>query len=244
MNPLLIPRYKLIADYPGNVASLGSIIEDGASDSIYDKYPGVYEKLEWWKEREQKEMPKYVCHKEYNTLHEVKYWCGDYAYFGEGSTTDVSSLLPITKKEYDEEKNINQGTKSLFLNEELSNILKQKGFNESCLAAYLKTGKFVLYNLFLEPDEKLRVNSNLASGLKCTAPLYQQATDWLRKKHSIVIKPFNDFYRKNDEVKIIHYYFKIGKLAMITDEYIETTKYTNYYDALVHAITASLNVIE
>lgn len=69
----LKPRYKVIADYPGNPYPIGAI---GTTDSEYwaqsnyrliiseapDKYPHLFKKLEWWEHRTIEELKsvKYV----------------------------------------------------------------------------------------------------------------------------------------------------------------------------------------
>lgn len=64
---LLKPRYKVIADYPGNVQPIGhicSVVGDMASIIYWcnqkDNYPHLFKKLEWWEERKLKEMPEFV----------------------------------------------------------------------------------------------------------------------------------------------------------------------------------------
>lgn len=75
---LLKPRYKVIADYPGNIIPIGSIFWDDiesiniitptGSKSIQssypyrhkDKFPHLFKKLEWWEDRKPEEMPEYV----------------------------------------------------------------------------------------------------------------------------------------------------------------------------------------
>ena len=64
---LMQPRYKVIADYPGNHQRIGHIYTViGDEESIKnwcsnkDYYPHLFKKLEWWEEREEKDLPKYV----------------------------------------------------------------------------------------------------------------------------------------------------------------------------------------
>lgn len=73
MNKLLIPRYTLIADYPGNFLGIGSIIVCNSFDSNYmtewcdfhDKYPHLFQKVEWYEYRHILEMPTFL--KDINT---------------------------------------------------------------------------------------------------------------------------------------------------------------------------------
>lgn len=66
---LLRPRYKVIADYPGNAWEVGLVIPSEyhaikiITDNMiafYDKYPHLFRKLEWWEERNIEDMPGYV----------------------------------------------------------------------------------------------------------------------------------------------------------------------------------------
>lgn len=70
---LMRPRYKVIADYPGNGRAIGEIYYHVAGDAfgikdiplfMYDrdleKYPHLFKKLQWWEDRKPEEMPKYV----------------------------------------------------------------------------------------------------------------------------------------------------------------------------------------
>ena len=60
---LMKPRYKVIADYPGNIWMVGTIMDLDMSKqlvSFYDKYPHLFRKLEWWEERKIEDMPEYV----------------------------------------------------------------------------------------------------------------------------------------------------------------------------------------
>ncbi len=73
---LMLPRYKVIADWPGVAGEViaGQILtlDDEFVDDLYwvggepfteDKlkdYPHLFKKLEWWEERSPEEMPKFV----------------------------------------------------------------------------------------------------------------------------------------------------------------------------------------
>lgn len=63
---LMKPRYKVIADWPGNrgLFPVGEIIaKELSSTSLFaecDKYPHLFRKLEWWQDRQLEDFPKYV----------------------------------------------------------------------------------------------------------------------------------------------------------------------------------------
>jgi hypothetical protein len=65
---LLRPRYKVIADYPNSTLSVDEIIEQIEVEEgqflfnmgFSHNYPHLFKKLEWWEERKESEMLKYV----------------------------------------------------------------------------------------------------------------------------------------------------------------------------------------
>lgn len=77
--------------------------------------------------------------------------------------------------------------KHLFVPYKLALKLKEKGFDEPCLAHWKWSPKFsegVLYRLKFSCTDKSNAH-------RCQAPLYQQVIDWFREKHSIFISPEN-----------------------------------------------------
>ena len=77
MTNLTQPRYLVIADYPNNAYSIGSIIKqisivensiyyDGRDNGMHTiirhpaKYPHLFRLLHWWEFRDEKDMPEYV----------------------------------------------------------------------------------------------------------------------------------------------------------------------------------------
>jgi hypothetical protein len=66
---LLFPRYKIIADYPGNPHKVGHILEYARGDDwdkkhieTCKKYPHLFKELAWHEERPKEDMPKYIKH--------------------------------------------------------------------------------------------------------------------------------------------------------------------------------------
>lgn len=68
---LLIPRYKVISDYPNGCFKLGEILTEWigntySGDNKYtviskpDKFPAIFKSLKWWEERNIEELPKYL----------------------------------------------------------------------------------------------------------------------------------------------------------------------------------------
>jgi len=71
INELLIPRYKVIAEYPGSVLQIGDILQVNDNNcaecngiifhvSMLDKHPHLFQPLQWWEERKMEEMPGYL----------------------------------------------------------------------------------------------------------------------------------------------------------------------------------------
>lgn len=67
---LLRPRYKVIADWPGNRMPVGVILMSTTHDcfiwdgliyhkSMLEHHPHLFKKLEWWEERKPEDMPEY-----------------------------------------------------------------------------------------------------------------------------------------------------------------------------------------
>lgn len=94
--------------------------------------------------------------------------------------------------------------KEQFLPYELAVKLREKGFNETCIA--LITEKDFLIPLRFDDEEELEFNQEIKkhNNVPCIpTPLYKQVTDWLRKKHKIglnIVEIGDDFkihYKKN-----------------------------------------------
>jgi hypothetical protein len=87
---LMHPRYKVIADYPGNIHPIGHIHGHDINGTqnvmkldewlaFHDKYPHLFKKLEWWEDREEKDMPQYVklvMSNRIQFVHKVEKWNG------------------------------------------------------------------------------------------------------------------------------------------------------------------------
>lgn len=121
---LLIPRYKVIADFPLNSHPMGEIIVDPPDDYYYAGYPmnksfplssmpHIFKKLEWWEDREEKDMPQYVKTtvgiKNALTVAKAKFDHNDSSlYFmyldDEAIPYNPSVWVPATEDEYNEYK--------------------------------------------------------------------------------------------------------------------------------------------
>ena len=70
MKELEKPRFKVIADYPRSIFKIDEIIDNGyefifgdADGLKYSDFPHLFKKLNWWENRTEKEMPKYLKHR-------------------------------------------------------------------------------------------------------------------------------------------------------------------------------------
>ena len=140
--------------------------------------------------------------------------------------------------------------KHLFVPYELAVKLKEKGFDIDCIGFYGDDGK--LY--FDSPVSNFEDGIN---PLYCSAPLYQQVTDWLRKNFNIEVSItyFRKEFRKRHDVKKYCGYVSLTKFEKdeydTDEEWIESLKNEielspstdNYYEALIMAIKESLKHI-
>lgn len=119
---LLRPRYKVIADYPGNkYYPVGKIITilDGnrpINDNGYrvqrcdfDEFPYLFKKLQWWEERKEEDMPEYLKDEHSEVFRVENYSKGDYVslYKNNGDPTfamgshSLYELIPANPEEYE-----------------------------------------------------------------------------------------------------------------------------------------------
>lgn len=68
---LLKPRYKVIADYPGNVMKIGHVFNEIAEDEFWTKYPQIFRKLFWYEEIPIEELPVYIRFGEWDKAHTI-----------------------------------------------------------------------------------------------------------------------------------------------------------------------------
>lgn len=108
---LLAPRYKVIADYPNSPYYVGQVLSGDSyktNEPYGGRYPKIFVKLEWWEERQESEMPRFVkvnnpnlkCH---GDVKQVTTYCfdtlDDRAYFIQG-WLELEHLLPATEQDY------------------------------------------------------------------------------------------------------------------------------------------------
>lgn len=124
--------------------------------------------------------------------------------------------------------------KHLFVPYEIARQLKEKGFNEPCLASFWNEEiKFHSGNKLWSNTDHIKFWEQATSlipqkEIGLAAPLYQQVIDWFREKHRIHIQ--------NDSLSytISGNSFKTVQSGIV---------YRSYYEALTKAIEAALNLI-
>lgn len=57
---LLIPRYKVINDWPGSPCTIGEILPSSDLETVYNRYPHLFRPLQWWEERRISDLPNYI----------------------------------------------------------------------------------------------------------------------------------------------------------------------------------------
>ena len=124
--------------------------------------------------------------------------------------------------------------KEQFVDHEIAALLKEKGFDWHCLAVYMN-GEFQIprgFGMAIVTKEHV----DILKGKAVLAPLWQQAIDWFREKHSI------DIMVRQIQLDGRAYY-KISKIE--TEDRIKG--YSNFckstYEAREQAIKQALTLI-
>jgi len=128
---LLMPRYRVIADYPHNPYKIGDLLEEFTKTafkltvtyngnsmdetqantypaSAIEKMPHLFRKLNWWEERKVEDMPEYVkpVSAPYYIFKVVKFTQDEYCYFIGNNDKEIgeftSRFTPATEQEYND----------------------------------------------------------------------------------------------------------------------------------------------
>lgn len=118
---LLIPRVKVMLDYPQEVTNplfKGDIFKKGAkgegryyystqyryiTPENVDKYPHLFKKLEWWEDRKIEDMPEYVKMIYTKKIHQVNKWTSATQFIlASNHIYSIHLILPATKEEYEQ----------------------------------------------------------------------------------------------------------------------------------------------
>lgn len=109
----MIPRYKVIADWPGSLSiEVGQIItgnvgEVGAEMFRLDAFPHLFRKLNWWEERKVEDMPEYVkwdvdIYPTWKKIMKVDKWNSNGSFDHENVTISVINCFPATEQQYND----------------------------------------------------------------------------------------------------------------------------------------------
>ncbi len=132
--------------------------------------------------------------------------------------------------------------KELFVDYTIALALKEKGFNEDCLAAFMVHRESKVVSAI---ENEYWYNQNIAqwepAEPKLNAPLYQQVVDWLRDVKYINIETHYDYITFDATI----YDFKNSNVIKLQSSLSEQSPYcfTGYYQALSAAIEKALTLI-
>ncbi len=132
-----------------------------------------------------------------------------------------------------------------FVNINLSKLLKEKGFNEPCLACYDANGIITSYS----SDILKFVNYNSIGDI-VSAPLYQDVIDWFRINHNLISSATSAYF--DDENKQSFYplisLWIDQRRPVLVENYLyngadNDVYFDDYYDALDEAIKEAIKLI-
>jgi hypothetical protein len=110
---LLMPRYKVIADYPMSSHAVGDVLtyliggtfvneRIRVKEDSLQNYPAIFKPLSWWEERALEDMPEYVKSGQGNSVRKVKgyelHW--NKIILDGGKVRSISQWFPATLTEY------------------------------------------------------------------------------------------------------------------------------------------------
>jgi len=123
----------------------------------------------------------------------------------------------------------------LFVSYEIALQLKEKGFNEPCLASYEKSNNKIEFNIVNSPFQVKTDDIWLT-------PLYQQVIDWFREKHRIIISVNHKTIVKHSSFPVVKF---MGTVNVVNKELktFNTSELPDYYLALTKAIIEALKLI-
>ena len=109
---LLMPRYKVIADYPNTPYGLNQVltkreIRFGMGSLSPENYPAIFRKLNWWEERKVEDMPDYVkwdvgIYPTWKKIMKVDKWNSNGSFDHENVTISVINCFPATEQQYND----------------------------------------------------------------------------------------------------------------------------------------------
>lgn len=115
---LLQRRKKVMIKYPNSPFEVGEILMQRTSNSkvfrklndhsigvIADDFPDIFKEMNWWEERDEKDMPEYVKDIYEGEVHFVESW--EHLIFWTGKTEKgiefmQDDIIPASKEEYEQ----------------------------------------------------------------------------------------------------------------------------------------------
>ncbi len=135
--------------------------------------------------------------------------------------------------------------KNLFVPFELAKLMKEKVFDEECFGWYAPHLKKPVDdpkdNLIIEKTK----NQSFWMAQICSAPTYQQCTDWLREKHGMIIA-IAVFKHKESNQELNYWpkiHFLISDVVSTDTADWEGEDSVDYYQALTAGIEQVLTLI-
>lgn len=127
-------------------------------------------------------------------------------------------------------------TEEIFVPYTIADKLREDGFNEPCLAVYTGNKKLKIPFEIESATTQYKAKNIFLDGM--LAPVYQQAIDYVRKKHKLVISV------SSLEDGIFCWTIKRvkGKIHSISKEHVNNGNFKNYHKALNTAIEESFKI--
>ena len=122
--------------------------------------------------------------------------------------------------------------KEQFVTYEIALALKEVGFSKPCLAVFPDSKNNKENIMLLGGIQKFNFNYSLS------APLWQQAIDWLRENHKLNVIIDNKYEHQIDKWVGI-----TQNTNIYYDEYV-TSKFDSYYEAREQAVLKAIKLIK
>jgi len=131
-----------------------------------------------------------------------------------------------------------------FVTYKIALALKELGFNEECFGFFDKDSEFNMFEYFDLERQNSTIQSNYGGVKQCTAPLWQQAIDWFRINHDIIIEPdvFDKGFLEDDKFCFQwHIYYKSSSDEDIC---VSPKEWKTYEEARENAILEGIDLVE
>ena len=131
--------------------------------------------------------------------------------------------------------------KKLFVPYELALLAKEKGFDETCFAAYEDfENKELAFRTIFQSNSDFKTEYSELCKYQCSAPLYQQLVDWLETLHGLEIST-KSWKKEGSKIEIVWVY-SIKKLGLPSTFKFDKT-FNSKNQALNTVLTESFKLI-